>query len=236
MKLLFIDETGDSKDQAYLGLSLAFMDARFYPKLKAEAVSVLEGIEWRPDTEFKGAYLFSETKGCSEVQVEKRVEAAGRLLDLNAADSNARMSFHYGRMSTSDKAAAYSAGVPSLIEKVLPRAPSGAGKNLISITYDERQDIDHDGFQNALTAAVGKRGYVVLEHPIQGRSSFNTVGLMYADLVGYLAARRDVISNDAELFEGLAPEDFAKNGKIRKLQSSSILIEKVKRLELYVNE
>lgn len=37
---------------------------------------------------------------------------------------------------------------------------------------------------------------------------------MFADLVGYLAARIDTISNDAELFEDINREQLELNGKI----------------------
>ncbi len=123
--------------------------------------------------------------------------------------------------------------VPELIGKVLPKAPKGAGKNLIAVVYDERQDVDSDAFHKSVAAVVERKGYVLLEQVVEGRSRFDTVGLMFADLVCYLAARVDTISNDAELFEGLTLENYKRNGKLRKLESSSELIAKIKRLELY---
>ena len=59
-------------------------------------------------------------------------------------------------------------------------------------------------------------------------SNFNTVGILYADIIGYLAARVDTISTDSELFEGITSKEFEKNGKIKKLKSSMILISKIK--------
>jgi hypothetical protein len=55
---------------------------------------------------------------------------------------------------------------------------------------------------------------------------------MFADIVGYLAARIDTIATDAQLFEGLTPEQLAKDGKYLKLASSRTLISKVKKLSL----
>jgi hypothetical protein len=46
---------------------------------------------WDPAVEFKGSYLFSATSGCTDVEVVKRIEAAGALLDLNTSKSNSRM-------------------------------------------------------------------------------------------------------------------------------------------------
>jgi hypothetical protein len=64
-------------------------------------------------------------------------------------------------------------------------------------------------------------------------SNFNTVGLLYADIIGYLAARIDTISTDSELFEGITPEQFETNGKILKLKSSVNLISKIKNIGQY---
>ncbi len=232
MKFVFIDETGDSKRKQYLGFSVALVDAKSYPKLKAEAREILERAEWSPDVEFKGAFLFSQTKGCSEVQVERRVEAAGELLDLNAG-KNAQMRFAYGSLESEDHGADYLRLVPGLVHELLPKAPKGAGKNLLAVVHDERPDLELDAFHQAITEAVEAKGYVLFESTVEGHSSFDTVGLMYADLVGYLAARVEVISSDAELFEGLDPEKYPENGKVRKLQSSSELISKIKSLDLY---
>jgi len=48
-----------------------------------------------------------------------------------------------------------------------------------------------------------------------------------------LTGRVDIIANDAELFEGLTPEQFEANGKIRKLRSSQDLISKIKKHTIY---
>jgi len=151
MKFLFIDETGDEKFRTYLGFCLALTDARFYPSLKTSSRAILEAIQWEQGVEFKGAYLFSRTKGCSEVEVERRVEAAGRLLDLNA-EQNARMSFAYGAMDWASHASDYLRAVPELIATWLPRAPKGAGKNLIAVVYDERADIEAREFSASVRA------------------------------------------------------------------------------------
>lgn len=232
MKLLFIDETSDEKFKKYLGFCVAVVDAKAYSLIKRKTCEILDAISWQRNVEFKGAYLFSRTKGCTEVEIEKRIEAAGKLLDLNAK-KNARMKFTFGRMESSSHGADYQTAVPALIKKLLPRAPKGAGKNLIAVIYDERSDLDADAFNDSVRQVVESKGYMLFERAFEGRSGFDTVGLMFADLVGYLAARIDVISNDAELFEGLTPEQMAKNGKLRKLESSSELIGKIKKLDLY---
>lgn len=233
MLLVFIDETGDSKYKEYLGFSIATIDSFFYPLLKIEAQKILLKMGWDPSIEFKGSYLFSATKGCTSVTVENRVEAANKLLDLNIASSNSRMKFHYGHLKSTDHRADYLAYLPPLLTKSLPLAKKGAGKKLIVISCDERSDISPDELHSALSPASNSRGYVLLERVMSTKSTFDTVGIMFADLVGYLAARIDTISNDSDLFDGITPEQYASNGKLRKLRSSSELIAKIKELQLY---
>ena len=67
----------------------------------------------------------------------------------------------------------------------------------------------------------------------QATSNFDTVGIAYADIVGYHVARIDTISNDSELFDNIPPEMFQENGKIKKLRSSMRIINKIKNLSLY---
>jgi len=232
MKFVFIDETGDEKFKKYLGFCVAVVDSKSYPLLKTEAQKILAQAEWRPDVEFKGAYLFSRTKGCEEIEIEHRMEAARQLLELNA-QKNARMKFAYGSLDSTAPGKDYLRLVPALVDEVLPRAPKGAGKNVLTVVYDERSDLNPAAFHRAITEIAENKGYVLFETTVEGRSSFDTVGLMFADLVGYLAARVEVISNDAELFEGLTLENYSENGKIRKLESSSELIANIKKLDLY---
>lgn len=233
MLLVFVDETGDRNDVAYLGFSILTINALFYPALKQEIHSILDGIEWNPCVEFKGSYLFSQSKGCSEVQVVKRVEAASKILALNIASANSRMQFHYGRLSSSNHCDDYLENLPKLLKKVLPRPPKGAGKNLLAVVIDERSDIRSDKLQQVLVPSIAERGWVLLERISMVHSSRDTVGLMLADIVGYLSSRTDTISNDAELFEGLTPEQLESNGRLRKLRSSTELISKIRNFKRY---
>lgn len=237
MRLLFIDETGDQKFKNYMGLCVAWIDASKYPLLKKKSQAILERAGWSPDTEFKGSYLFSVSRGSTGVDVERRIEAASALLDLNASDKNSRMRFAYGSMQTKNKGADYIAGLPKLLElnKVLPKPPKGGqAKNLIYVVCDDRDDVDADTLHNAIKPVLENKGYVILERVTQATSAPETTGLMFADLVGYLVGRVDTISNDAELFVGLDQEQLANNGKIKKLRSSQSLIRKIKDIKTYL--
>ncbi len=233
MILVFIDETTDSKFNDYLGFSIACVNARFYPHLKNSAQKILKSVGWDSTVEFKGSFLFSKSKGCSDVEIEKRIVAANNLLDLNIAKKNSRMYFHFGRLRSTTHKEDYLKTLPSLIYKSLPSPTKGAGKNLAIITCDNRSDISVDELQEKFASAIEEKGFILFERIIQAKSSYDTIGLMYADLVGYLAGRVDNIENDVELFEGLSEEQLENNGKIKKLKTSKELISKIKKLSLY---
>ena len=79
-----------------------------------------------------------------------------------------------------------------------------------------------------------KKGYTLVEEVTTPASGFETVGVLYADLVAYLSARIETISNDAELFEGILPEMLEKNAKLQKLKTSTELIGRIKKLDRHV--
>ena len=145
------------------------------------------------------------------------------------------MNFHYLRHKVEPKehGKEYLRLLPKLLNKAIPKAPPGAGKNIASIHCDYRNDIDIKELRDRITPIFTKKKYVILEEPLMTSSNFNTVGILYADIIGYLAARIDTISTDSELFEGITPEQFETNGKIKKLRSSVSLISKIKNIGNY---
>jgi hypothetical protein len=233
MLLVFIDETSDAKFRDYLGFSIATIDSRFYPSLKQEAHAILRGVNWDPSVEFKGSHLFSQSKGCSGVEVAARVEAARQLLRLNVAAANKRIRFCYGDLRSQNQKADYLAKLPTLLYRALRPPAKGAGKNLAAVTVDARSDVSDDELQSAFAPVLQARGWVLLERIVRAKSSCDTVGLMLADIVGYLLSRVETITNDAELFEGMSPEALEQSGQMRKLRSSTELVQLLKGLKLY---
>ena len=235
MLLVFVDETSDSKFKDYFGLSVATINYTKYSKVKTEFQKILKKSKWDESIEFKGSCLFSAKSGDLSVSVEERIEIAEKVIDLNIAKANARMNFHYLRHKVEPKehGKEYLRLLPKLLNKAIPKAPPGAGKNIASIHCDYRNDIDIKELRDRITPIFTKKKYVILEEPLMTSSNFNTVGILYADIIGYLAARIDTISTDSELFEGITPEQFETNGKIKKLRSSVSLISKIKNIGNY---
>jgi hypothetical protein len=233
MLFAFVDETSDAKFKNYLGFCIATVNDKFYSKIKAQAQDILLRAHWDPKIEFKGSYLFSAKQGCPTVPVEERIEIAHKLLDLHLAKSNQRMHFHFGRMQSTNHKEDYLRSLPGLLRHALPSPQSGPGKNLLCIICDKRDDVTNDEIHEALAPVVASRKYILFERVAVAKSTFDTIGIMYADIVGYITGRVDTISNDVELFDGLTPQQLEENGKIKKLRSSEELIGKIKKLNLY---
>lgn len=235
MQLLFVDESGDHKFKDYFGLCVAAINSAHYKTAKTGFHGVLKAAGWDESVEFKGSHLFSASKGDLKVPIEKRVEMAGAILDLNKAGRNARMRFHYlCRQECKDHKAEYLARLPVIIAKALPPTEKRYGKDLVTLSCDGRDDISVQEIQEAVLPTIEERGYTLVEEVTTPKSNFHTVGILYADLVSYLSARIDTIKSDVELFDGIAPELLEKNGKVKKLKSSTDLIARVKKLERHL--
>lgn len=235
MILVFVDETSDSKFEEYFGLCIATINSSHYKGIKQGFQKTLRESEWDESIEFKGSFLFSASKGDANVGVEDRIKIAHDIIDLNIAKRNARMCFHYLRHKALKKnhPNEYLKCLPLLLNKVLPKAKKGSGKDIISISCDYRNDVSKETIQNSVLPILEKKGYTLYEEVTMPNSNFHTVGILYADIVGYLTARIDTISNDIELFENIPQDQIQNNGKIKKLTSSKVLINKIKKLDKY---
>lgn len=232
MILVFVDETGDVKFKRYFGLSVAVVKHNFYRQIKEEFHAILHKHGWNPSIEFKGSYLFSATSGDTNISIDERIAIATEVLQLTASEANSRMKLFYLKHETDDPKADYLRTLPLLLEKALPRATDKRqGKDLLSLSYDRRDDMTPVEVRSTVLPTIEKRGYTLVEDVCMATSNYNTVGILFADIVGYLVARIDTISNDAELFENLTPEHMAQNGKLRKLQASKSLLENVRSLK-----
>ena len=235
MLLIFVDETGDSKFKDYFGLSVTTINHNHYKKIKNGFQEILRNSDWNETIEFKGSYIFSVSSGDKTVPIDKRIDIAHSILDLNTANRNARMSCHYVRKEKTDNhKQQYLDTLPLILDKALPKLiKKGGGKDIAAVYCDYRSDITSFEVQNAIMPILQKKQYTLLEKVTMPHSNFHTVGILYADIIGYLSARIDTISNDSELFESIPADELKNNGKVKKLISSVDLIKKIKKLERY---
>jgi len=233
MLLVFFDETSDSKFKDYFGLSCVVINSAHYTQVKTEFHNILLKNGWNPEIEFKGSYLFSANSGDTDIDIERRILIAEGILDLNTSKKNARINFHYFKTRSTNHKDDYLEYAPQLLEKVLPKPKHKNGKDIVSIHCDKRSDISINELRSVFLPVIHKKKYTLYEDIHMVNSRFETVGILYADIVGYLIARVDTISTDAELFENIPPEEWENNGKIKKWKSSTKLLGKIKNLNLY---
>lgn len=233
MKLLFIDETSDSKFKDYFGLCMTLIDHTHYAILKEEFQKILNNSKWNIDIEFKGQYLFSEKTGDISIPINERIEICKKIIDLTAAKKNSRVKFYYtSKRNVTNQKDAYLKAIPLLLSKALSKAPKGLGKNIIAMNFDSRKDVNHKEIRNVVYPIIKEKGYVLFEDIVLRDSCYETIGILYTDIIAYLISRVETIGNDSELFASIPPDEFENNGKIKKLRSSTELIERVKSFEI----
>jgi hypothetical protein len=211
---------------------VAAINASKYAALKSDCHRILREYGWDMQYEFKGAHLFSLKNGDSTVEPETRIAIANELLANSTGPKNARMRFRYAvtKVEPSDSGAALCKIVPRLVKKVLKPAQKSGGKNLVAVSLDYRNDVHTADVREPLRRALDEAGYVLFEDVLLVHSGVETVGILYADLVAYLAARIDIYGSDPKLARE-QPELFPLNHKHRKLLAAQRLLEQVKAMK-----
>jgi len=235
MILVFIDETQDSKFKDYLGLCCVVINSNFYTKIKTDFQNILNNSNWDVKEEFKGSFIFSTNRGCEKVSIEQRIEIASQIIKLNTSQKYSRVKVNYVSTDTNNVKKTYLGLLPKLLDKSISKPPKkkATGKDILAIYCDQRSDISYEEIHNVVKGIIKKKRYTLLENIISSKSGFETVGILYADIVGYLLSRIDTISNDAELFKNIPKEQIQNNGKVKKLKSSLELINMIKSSKLY---
>ncbi len=233
MKLIFLDETSDSQNTNYLGVCGAMIDATRYNSIKREFLDQVNEFGWSVNKEFKGSSIFSISQGCPDVSVETRIALAETVLRNCSTDSISRIKFTYASTTAGSDYLAYLKLVEAVINSLLKgRLEKKLGKDLVSIICDERTDVSQRQLSERLTPIIEKKGCLLLEDIMQIKSSIATVGICYADIVGYLMSRKDNLSENIPFFEGLSEEQSKTNGQYRKFKTSCKLLENVRSISI----
>jgi len=212
--LAFVDETSDRDKPRYFGLTVATINANFYRAVKAAFLERLDESGWERSIEFKGAFLFSASKGCTTVPVDTRITLVSELLKLNTSAKYRRMKFYYAATETNDHRSEYLEILPLLLAKALPRTSKKGGKDLVKLYCDRRDDLKPADIRAVAAPVIDARGYTLVEDVVCAVSNRETVGILYADIVGYLMGRVEVILNDIDMFDGLTAEQINASSKL----------------------
>jgi len=186
MKLLFIDETGASRDPDFYGVCVVSIDSNHYSSVSDRFRGHIEKSGWNDKHEFKGKFLFSKKQGDPNITIEARLTLAGQLLALNLAGKNAKLRAIFAWGNGGEKT--HSTLVGEALRKLLPVTRNRrGGKHLCSVFADENTRVDHSVLRQSAGDALAERGYKLVEDVVSLESRSYHVGLCYADLIGYLA-------------------------------------------------
>lgn len=232
---IFIDETGDNKYRDYFGITCVGINHIFYAKIKKDIQNTLKNANWDLNTEFKGSYIFSASRGCIEVDIDSRIKIVEKIFELTTSEKNSRMKLSFFRKKSDNHKKDYLEYLPLLVDETIKKYnPSQKqGKNLVSITCDNRDDVSVKELREIILPVVRNRKCQLFEDVMKIDSNCETVGLFFSDIIGYLMSRIETITSDSDLFINLTPEQIQKNGKLKKLMSSWYLIEKLRSMTIY---
>jgi hypothetical protein len=233
MKFLFIDETLDSANVHYLGVCGVLIDSSKYGEMKREYLSKIAKYGWDPSIEFKGTMIFSSSQGCPSVSVEKRIELVRDLVSMNTSTSNSRIKFCYAYTTSGSTTRSYLDLVSTVTSKILePSITTKNGKDVVSICVDQRSDIKTSDLRSVIDPIIAKKKALLFEDVIQSKSSTYTMGIFFADIIGYLLARKDNLSVSCRILEEADPEVRRTNGQIRKLLASTEIVGMIKSIRI----
>ena len=199
MQLVFIDET--SLNGTFC-VSIVIISSAKYTKLKGEYLEILEKYKWdhRMDkNEFKGKVIFSKNnpKTSEGVTVETRIKICNELLEYVVGKKNKRMdvTFFSHECEKDEEDKIYFDVVPRLLKKKLKKMPKKDSKNCVAIFCDnfnrKRKDDLYQKMRQEIATVIRKKGLVFFEEIFFCDSTNYTVGITYADIIGYLVAKKE---------------------------------------------
>ena len=201
MKLVFIDETkqGDS-----FCVSMVIIDSSKYSILKREYLGVLEKYGWNHKSdknEFKGKIVFSakDPEESSRITVDTRIKICNELLEHTLSSGKSKrmdVSFFSDKVKEGRTwQDIYFDVVPKLIEKKLGKGKIKGGKNCVAIFCDsfdmKRKEEMYQKMRRQIATVLRKRNWIFFEEIFFYKSTNYTLGITYADIIGYLVAKKD---------------------------------------------
>jgi hypothetical protein len=234
VKLFFIDEVKNQKDNRYFGVCCVCVEHAFYQSMAADIENIFTTAGWRVDQyEFKGSFMFSDRKGDVSVSIDKRIEMVQSLLALDVARKNSKLGVEFRYNFDGDGESNYMNLVGECLKKV-PKPHKGAGKKLCSVFVDHHDGYDQRKLRDlVLCPALSKKGWMLIEdvHFI-GAWWENQRGMTMCDILAYLASWVSLVPDLST-----APEAMASVGEMspfdqRKYARVTELLRLVKKLNI----
>lgn len=200
MYLVFIDET---RFNDMFCVSMVIINSTKYAKLKREYLGVFEKYGWKhdmDDSEFKGNVIFSSTKPevSKDITVSIRIDICNELLEHVVGKKNKRMDvifFSHKIKEGESQWKTYFDVVPKLLEKKLKKASNmKGGKNCVAIfcdNFEERGNYKEEflKMRKEIATILKSKNLTFFEEIFFYPSTSYTMGITYADIIGYLTAK-----------------------------------------------
>ncbi|MBW2673814.1 MAG: hypothetical protein JRD89_10440 [Deltaproteobacteria bacterium] len=166
----------------------------------------LDDCDWCRDHEFKGSVIFSSTKGDTSVTTEQRVDAASSMVAATVSKANARVSCSIAWTDKGGGVKQHLDLVGQAVSRCLALAGKAAGKDLVAVYADNKDEIKPPELSAAIKKAVKSRGYTLVEDVVVVASSCDWPGVLLADVLAYFGmwtyAGRRLAGSQLSLFEG----------------------------------
>ena len=199
MKFIFIDETEQKNTFA---ISVIVMDSSKYGSFKKKYLNILKKYKWdhKDDrNEFKGTAILGSTKTNSLSPLEKKEMCSELLHIIQSTNKIVRPYIAYHDISKNKtgvyKQELYFKSIPIILEKALKKLSAQNSKNVVCIFCDKfsianKNKNAYQKMREKIAAILKLKNLIFFEEIFFSDSTNYTIGLSYADLVGYLLLKK----------------------------------------------
>jgi hypothetical protein len=234
MRLYFIDEVKNQRNNQYFGVCCVHMEHGYYQSIHEKMIKIFERAEWNLDQyEFKGSYMFSSSRGDPQVSVEKRIEMVEQILDLDIAKKNSKLKIEFCFNASGDSEDNY-LGLLTECFKKLPSPHNGLGKRLCGVFVDHHDGYDPQKIRDrVIYPAITRKEWILLEdvHVI-GQWNKQQMGMTLCDILAYLSSWISLFPDPSTASEEIMNEENISEHDRRKYQRVIELLALVKKLNI----
>jgi hypothetical protein len=231
MKLIFIDEVEQPhKAPGFFGIGALIVTSTFYRGLKEDVEDAFDKAGWDQDVECKGRYLFSSSKGDTDVGVDARIELVRSIVKGTTAAKNARAMFCLAFNYEGRTEANYLALAGQALRKC-PRPENKKGdKGLAAVFYDRTEIASPTAISELAEGAATARHLTLVETPTPLTSSNGTPGLIVADILAYLKSWDVISPNPNETEQAAVFEKAVDQLQADKLKTIREILQRMKKV------
>ena len=199
MKFIFIDETEQNN---IFAISVIVMDSSRYGSFKKKYLDILKKYSWdhKDDkNEFKGTAILGSTKTNSLSPQGKKDMCYELLNIIQSTNKIVRPYIAYHNLSKDNsqnkigayKQRLYFKSIPLILKKALKKSSAKSSKNVVCIFCDEfsianKNKTEYQKMRKEIASILKLKNLIFFEEIYFSKSTNYTIGISYADLIGYL--------------------------------------------------